>query len=147
MQANNNTKIDKLKVLCLNADMLTNKLPEFELIVKENSPDIIGVNEVLPKSYNRTIYAEEFQISGYEMIHHKNISENTGRGSIIYIKNGLTNKEITINPGKDSLGNVLEDFEESIIIEIPLAGYDKLIYALIYRRGQHKPSTTFHKIS
>ena len=114
-----------MKVLCLNADILTNKLPEFSLIVREHDPDIIGVNEVLPKSYNRKIYQEEFQIDGYEMIYHKNVSENKGRGSILYVKNGLTNKELNLDI----------DFEENIITEIPLSGSDKLICALIYRRG------------
>ena len=117
-----------MKVFCLNADVLTNKLPEFNMLLKEHSPDIIGVNEVLPKSYNKKIYPEEFEINGYEMIQHKNIPENKGRGSIIYIKNELTNKEININ--------LENDFEEHIITEVPLSGPDKLICALIYRRGK-----------
>ena len=111
--------------------MLTNKLAEFNLLVAEQSPDIIGVNEVLPKSYNKKIYPEEFQIDGYEMLQHHNIPQNKGRGSIIYIKKQLTNKEINIKLDKD--------FEEHIITEIPLSGPDKLICALIYRHIHSVP--------
>ena len=114
--------------MCLNADMLTNKLPELELLSREHSPDIIGVNEVLPKSYKNKIYPEEFHIDGYEMIPHRNVSENKGRGSILYIREGMINKELHLD--KDDY------FEENIIVEIPLTGNDKLICALIYRRGK-----------
>lgn len=107
--------------------MLTNKLPEFNQIITEHSPHIIGVCEVLPKSFKNKIYADEFQIKGYEMIAHKNISENKGRGTILYIKDNLTHKELTL--GTDT------NCEENIIVEIPLSGDDKLICALIYRRG------------
>ena len=61
----NNKYPDKITILCLNADTLTNKLPEFNWVLNEHSPDIIGVSEVLPKSFSNKIYAEEFNISGY----------------------------------------------------------------------------------
>ena len=43
---------NKITILCLNADTLTNKLPEFNIIIDEHSPNIIGVSEVLPKYFN-----------------------------------------------------------------------------------------------
>ena len=108
--------------------MLTNKLPEFNMIINEHSPHIIGVSEVLPKSFSNKIYAEEFQIDGYEMFCHKNITENKDRGTILCIKDELIKKEVTL--GNENL------FEENIIAEISLNGKNRLICALIYRRGK-----------
>ena len=125
--------------------MLTNKLPELEIIIEKYSPDIVGVSEVLPKSYKNKIYPEEFLIKGYEMIPHTNILENKGRGTIIYIKEGITNKELNLDKNNK--------FEENITVEIPLSGNDKLICALIYRRGKSSLENDdsmieyFHKLS
>ena len=118
---------DRLKVLCLNADTLTNKMAEFNYLVQNQTPHIIGVSEVLPKHFNSKIYTEEFQIDGYEMIPHRNVADNKGRGSILYIKNTITYKYLELD--KDNV------FDENITIEIPLTGNDTLICALMYRRG------------
>ena len=115
--------------LFLNADSLTNKLQEFNLIVREHEPHIIGINEVLPKNYKRKVYKEEFALAGYEMITHSNVDDNIGRGSIIFIKNGISYKQIYI----DINGS---HFDESLFIEIPLNDKDKLLCACFYRRGQ-----------
>ena len=116
--------------------MLTNKMAEFNLLVEEHSPHIIGVSEILPKSFNEKIYPEEFQIEGYEMITHKNVKDNKGRGSIMYIHETLINKEIQLDENKV--------FSENIIVEIPLAGNDKLVCALIYRRGKSSDENNQH---
>ena len=82
------TKNDENKLTCiqLNADTLCNKMPELSLIIREYNPDIISVSEVLPKCFKNTIFPEEFNIKGYNMIPHENVPKNKGRGSIIYIK-------------------------------------------------------------
>ena len=77
-----------------NADTLTNKIAEFEFIVKEHKPLIIGVNEVLPKNFKRLIYPQEFQLANYEMITHPNVDNNSNRGSILYVHKSLTFKQI-----------------------------------------------------
>ena len=120
---------DIINGLFLNADSLTNKLPELNLLVSEYDPHIIGINEVLPKNYKRQVYKEEFALNGYEMITHSNVDANTGRGSIIYIKNNITYKQINI----DINGS---QFEESLFIEVPLKNNDKLLCGCLYRRGQ-----------
>ena len=118
-------------ILCLqiNADTLTNKLNEFELIVKDSNPDIIGICEVLPKCHTRKIFPEEFKIKGYNEVVHENISNNKGRGSIMYIREGLDYKEIKIKPKKGK-------FEEGIFIEVNVNEKEKLFCANIYRRGE-----------
>ena len=61
-------KFDNLTGIFTNADTLTNKMAELLALVKEHNPDIIGVNEVLSKSFKHQIFPEEFAIENYEMI-------------------------------------------------------------------------------
>ena len=75
-----------LKCIFLNADSLTNKMAELILTTRGHSPDIIGINEVLPKKNSRKIYQEE----GYEMVVDPNVVHNKGRGSILLITNKST---------------------------------------------------------
>ena len=53
-------KFDNLTGVFTNADTLTNKMAELLALIKEHNPDIIGVNEVLPKFFKHQIYPEEF---------------------------------------------------------------------------------------
>ena len=49
----NNQNSDKtpnaIKCVFLNAETLTNKIPEFQYLIREHNPHLIGVNEILPK--------------------------------------------------------------------------------------------------
>ena len=74
---------NKLICIQLNADTLGNKMPELNLIIREHNPDIISISEVLPKCFKSTIFPEEFNIKGYNMIPHENVSKNRGRESIV----------------------------------------------------------------
>ena len=80
----------------MNADTLTNKISELNLLVREQTPDNIGVNEVLPKNFNRQIYLEEFSLNNYEIVAHTSISANKGRGIILYIRKGINYKQIDV---------------------------------------------------
>ena len=112
----------------LNADILTNKKNELDFIVEQVRPLILGVSEVLPKKFKRSIYPEEFNISDYEMLSHPNITENQGRGSILYIHKTISYKEITL---KSQI-----HFEEAILAEINISKKDKILCAHMYRRGE-----------
>ena len=68
----------------LNADTLTNKMAELKVITDNIKPDILCINEVLPKNFTRQIHSEEFSLKDYEIVPHKNVTDNRGRGSIIY---------------------------------------------------------------
>ena len=61
------------------------------------------------------------------MTPHPNVINNTGRGSLMYIRDKLIHREIKINSDCDK-------FEEAIIVEINLNKNDKLVCASIYRR-------------
>ena len=119
-------KRNTLTHIFTNADVLTNKKEELSAIVKDISPDIVGVCEVLPKNFKEQIYPEEFKIEGYDMIPHPNIEKNTGRGSILYIKADLTHMPVELKgPGKN--------FEEHILQEIKIDDDDSALVALLYR--------------
>ena len=101
----------------MNADVLTNKIQELIFRVNEVNPDIIGINEILPKYFKKEIHKEFFELLGYEQI--TNIDDykehSTLRGSIMYIKKGITYKSIKLTPLSDNL-------EEGIYVEINLHG-------------------------
>ena len=101
----------------LNADSLTNKMAELNLLANDFNPHIIGVNEVLPKYYTRQIHPEEFGMEGYEMIVHPNVEQNTGRGSIMYIHKSIKYKQINMK-----IEN--KEFQEAIFAEIALNSLD-----------------------
>ena len=114
--------------LLTNADVLTNKMTELKFNVLTHDPDTISVSEVLPKFFKEKIYPNDFHIDGYDMIHHPNVEKNTGRGSIIYIKDNLTHMPVEIKgPGKN--------FEEFIIQEIKTNDNDSFHLLHMYRRG------------
>ena len=49
---------NQLNCVLLNADTLTNKMPELLLMIREYKPDVIMVNEVLPQNFSRIIHME-----------------------------------------------------------------------------------------
>lgn len=103
-------------------------MAELNLLVSDIRPNIIGINEVLPKNFSRHIYPEEFSLPGYELLCHPNVTQNKGRGTLLYIENNIKYKQIDISD--DELV-----FEEGIYIEVNLKGKDKLLCACMYRRG------------
>ena len=115
----------------LNADTLTNKIPEFECLINNHQPHIIGVNEVLPKKFKRQIHIEEFGLNSYEMYAHKNVSDNIGRGSLVYVHNSYISKQVDLK-----LETPTPNFEEAIYIEIKLNDTETLLCACLYRRGE-----------
>ena len=120
---------NKLKVMLSNADTLTNKLTELDFIVSQENPHIIAINEVMPKNAKREIYREEFHITGYEMITDPNVVNNTGRGSLIYLHNSLTSKQVFFPIDG-------ENFSKGVFCEINFKDKEKLLCALFYRRGE-----------
>ena len=79
--------IDQLNCVFLNADTLKNKMSELHLLTKTERPNNIGTNEVLSKNNNRQIHTEEFISDGYD-----------GRGTLLYVHNTISHKQISISP-------------------------------------------------
>ena len=122
-------RVGNLLCLYINADTLTNKLSELSVLVKDLNPDILGISEVLPKNHSRHIFPEEFKLEGYNELIHKNVENNTGRGSILYIKDHLNFKEVKF----DTNSGV---FEEGLFIELTVNKFESLLVASLYRRGE-----------
>ena len=83
----------------LNADSVTNKLAALKVITDDYQLHIIGINEVLPKKCSRKIYPEEFSLDWYEMLAHQSVTDNTGRGTIMYVHKSITYKQIEVKIG------------------------------------------------
>ena len=59
---------DRLRVLCANVDTLTNKMDEFPIRVFSENPDVIFLQDVLPKNAYGEIEVEiDLKINGYDM--------------------------------------------------------------------------------
>ncbi len=59
---------DRLRVVCANVDTFTNKLDELSVKVFSENPDVICLQEVLPKnSYGKIEMEIYLKINGYEM--------------------------------------------------------------------------------
>ena len=116
--------------MLLNADALTNKIPEFQLLVRHHKPQIICVNEVLPKNFNRQIYLEEFALDGFDIISHSYVANNIGRGTILYVIKSLVYKQMYTN--------ALNSFEKSVAVEINWNKSDRLLCVGMYRRGNQR---------
>ena len=124
---------NQLNCALLNADTLTNKLPELLLMIREYKPDVIMANEVLPKNFSRIIHLEEFVIPEYDIVAHDNVIQNKGRGSMMYVKKSVTYKTINLPS--------FQFFEEVIAIEVNLKGTDKLNMLKIFTElSDQKPS-------
>ena len=80
-----------LKILYTNADTLTNKMDELKLLTRDESPDVIAVNEVLPKKSMFLVQEQELQIDGFNMVSNLEATSRTSiRGLVLYINNNFT---------------------------------------------------------
>lgn len=116
---------NKLKFLYTNADMLTNKMPEFKLLINTEDPDIIFINEVKPKNYKENICEVLFNVEGYNLIS-TNIENRTGRGAIMYVR-----KEINFTEYIPKT-----NYTESLWIRMDLERDGQAIVGGVYRSNQ-----------
>ena len=80
-----------LKVMQANVDTLTNKMEELQLRIVTERPDIICLQEVLPKFSLDEIQTDiTFKIDGYTMY----CADNMKRGTIIYVIDKLPSTQI-----------------------------------------------------
>ena len=116
-----------IKISFTNADTLTNKMAELSIRLRQEKPLVMGVSEVLPKHIKNKIQPEIFNVEDYEMVIHPTVTENKGRGSIIYVHKSMSYKQIYLDEDKN--------FDEILAIEIKINKKDTLLFALLYRNG------------
>ena len=118
------SKHSSLNIMYTNADQLRNKIQELKAYTQNSEfiPDIIAITEVKPKNNRYPVLPSEYNIENYAL-YQDNVDNKKGRGIIIYVHESLSAKIISCNT----------DFEESLWVEIPLIGCDKLLVGCIYR--------------
>ena len=116
-----------MKVLYTNADVLTGaKMMELKTLVDQTQPKIIGVIEVKPKNFRRTLTTQEYSIPDYNLELHGLGAEDSGRGLAVYIHKSLSYTRLEI----ECQDNFIPDI---ISCEIKLAGSEKLMFTCVYR--------------
>ena len=88
-----------INVAFSNVDVLTQeKFQELRIRINntENKPDLIALIEVKAKQlrFNRELY--EFKLEGYSILEKNLGKDSTGRGLMIYVKNGIEYQEIKL---------------------------------------------------
>ena len=112
-----------MNCLSLNADNLRNKLEELSTLVYIHNPDIIMVQELLPKNSEILPSTSQYTLEGYELFANEDSWE---RGVAIYIKNDIKATKI------DS-STLIRQGKESVWVEVRLKNNDKLIVGSMYR--------------
>ena len=121
-----------LRILYTNADGLLNKRDLLTVCTNMEKPDIVMVNEVIPKAQKLPITVQGLSIPGYRNAmtnfnpEDTNLGNSGTRGLAVYVKDSLSISPVKLN----------STFKEYLVIEVSLAGADKLLLALIYRNRQ-----------
>ena len=117
-------------LLYTNADTLTNKMRELQLLVNERNADIIMITEVSPKYTKETLCKQQFSLDGYEL--YTNIEEEeVARGVAVYIANHLATRANAVMIGTG--------FKESIWVQLNISDSTKLTLGCIYRSPTSSP--------
>ena len=112
-----------LKCFYANDDSLTNNFCEFKVRIKVSNCMIVGITEVKTKKQRFLQNPAELEIDGYTL-YQSNITDNRGRGVILYISKLLESSPfIILNPV----------FQESIWAEIRLNKQDSFLVGVVYR--------------
>ena len=103
---------------------MSNKWDEFCVDIKNKGrePDIIMLNEVLPKNFRFQLTKAEITLEGYEMFP-ESFPADMSRGTVIYVKETLKAVEVKFD----------SSFEESTWVKINLKGTDCLLCGCIYK--------------
>ena len=120
------TILHKIPCFYMNAHQFKRKFPEFCVRIQNEQPMLIAITEVKPKHSIDKLFPAEFSIEhigDYDSLLHRNITNDTGRGLLIYAHKSLKAKEV----------EMLTDFQESLFAEIKLNNTDKLLVGCIYR--------------
>ena len=118
-----------LTCMYTNADTLTNKMAELKCRVDNIKPDVIMITETKPKHCRYPVTQQEINITGYEQ-HSTNLSNNIGRGTIIYTSNRLNASSASMDT----------QYTESTWIRIKLRGEESPLIGCVYRSPQSTPA-------
>ena len=119
-----------MKILYINCDQFPNKRDGLLLFISGNEPDIILLNEVIPKAQVMALYPSLIAIPNYAVFSNfdpsiPNLGSAGKRGIIIFVSDKLHASDVTILP-------VTPDCEH-LWIRLKLCGSDSLLIGCIYR--------------
>ena len=110
-----------MRILYTNADSLSNKLIELEMIVQENTVDIILITEVKPKLSATELTLTQCNINGFDIFGNLDRDTCNSRGALIYVKSSLQAVEV----------EMFENFAESVWCIVTLQGNEKLLVGCV----------------
>ena len=123
MDTHSANSVTHIKRFYTNCDCLTQtKLSELHCFIKTNSPDVIALTEILPKSSLYETSADSFIIQGYTMFS-SNMKSGRGTCILVYIKESLGATDYKVN----------EPFQEHIWCKLSLTRDDNQLIGCIYR--------------
>ncbi|KAK2701667.1 hypothetical protein QYM36_019685 [Artemia franciscana] len=124
--SNPGRKITFLKVMHLNPECITNKLPEVKMILANQDIDIFCAAEVCPKIYLIMLEDSHIVVDGYEVFSNFCL-KRCRRGTVIYAKKIFKNKILSLFPYVDAYPWVALVAVECQLLE------ESLIVGNIYR--------------
>ena len=116
---------EKLILLYTNADCLTNKMAELNILMQQQKPepDIVVITEAKPKNARYRVNSSEFNIQGYYTFT-SDFNEEGTRGIVVYVRQHLQVEQKFME----------KLFKEAVFIEIKgNAEREKLLIAAVYR--------------
>ena len=129
MRETESTTKEELKVLYTNADQFINKRDDLLMLIADDEPDVILINEVIPKKQTKPIAEAQLQIDGYNC--QLNFDPNSAdlgtsnvRGVAIYSKKSLNVVEV---------GFDIEGFYDHSWIEVSSERQKSLLCGCVYR--------------
>ena len=128
--SNSNPYHKSLKILYTNCDQFPNKHDDSLLFISGNEPDIILLNEVIPKAQVMPLCPSLIAIPNYAVFSNfdpstPNLDSAGKRGIIIFVSDKLHASDVTILP-------VTPDCEH-LWIRLKLCGSDSLLIGCIYQ--------------
>ena len=130
------------KILYTNADQFLNKRDQLSMLIAGDEPDIIIVNEAIPKAQTLTISSALLSIAGYNAYtnfdsQQASLGPSGTRGICVLVKVELYSSECSFHG---------EDFEEQLWLRVKLKSSDYHTVGCIYRSPSGDPHRSIEKL-
>lgn len=96
-----------------------------EVLIYNQQPDIIAVNEVFPKNQQTDPCKESYLLQGFQAIWNERFFCKGNRGSVIFVKDGI---DVTMHKQLNNLSP-----KEEVWCEINITNNKKVLVGLVYR--------------
>ena len=111
---------DSFEIMYTNADCLSNKLKELEVVANSIKPKLIAITEVKHKN-KWHLCDSELQLSGYKFF--SNDLGKDGRGVVIYVSEKLECNSVVLDT----------DYNDAVVVEIKVNNNETMLVGNFYR--------------